>query len=201
MAALTRRQQAIYDFIVRQVRHQGIPPTLMEIADNFGLSSAASVADHLKAIERKGFIRRRPGASRGIEVSALRDARQRDGAVRVALRGDVPGPGRLTAPARARTLLLDRSVADGELFALRATTRALERRGILEDDLLIIDAAAGAEPGDLVVGAQRRGTMLMEMDGSGHGVRPVAGRIAAGENVELLGTVVAVVRAARRARP
>jgi repressor LexA len=200
MTPLTRRQQAIYDFIVRQVRREGIPPTLMEIADNFGLSSAASVSDHLKAIERKGFIRRRPGASRGIEVSALRDARQRDGAVRVAVRGDVPSARSMTAPARARTMVVDRSLADGELVALRTATRALERRGILEGDVLIIDVAAQSQPGDLVVGVQRGKTLLMEMDGSGRGAHPVAGRVSGHDEVELLGPVVAVVRAARRGR-
>lgn len=200
MSTLTQRQQAIYDFIVGQVRHRGIPPTLMEIADNFGLSSAASVSDHLKAIERKGFIRRRPGASRGIEVAALREASPRRGALRVALRGEVPSTGGLTSPARSRTLLLDPSVAEGELFALRTATRALERRGILEGDLLIVDACAIAESGDLLVGAQRRGTLLVEMTDGGLRARPVAGRIAAGEDVDLLGTVVAVVRSSRRKR-
>jgi len=197
MNAMTRRQQAIYDFIVRQVRHNGIPPTLIEIAENFGLASAATVSDHLKAIERKGFIRRRPGASRGIEVSALKRRRESDRAVRVPLRGDVPSGSRPVDPARAPTVIVDGRMAPGEAFALRAATRALERRGILEGDLLIVDSTATLEPGNLVVGLQRRGTLLLELSTGGGRVRPLAGRLTPEDEVELVGSVVAVLRTAR----
>jgi len=196
MTRMTRRQQAIYDFIVRQVRHNGIPPTMMEIASNFGLASAASVSDHLKAIERKGFIRRRPGASRGIEVAALKERRAADRALTVPLRGDVPSGSRPVDPAQARTVTVDGRMVAGEAFALRAATRALERRGILEGDLLIVDSTATPEPGNLVVGLQRRGTLLLEVSTSGGRVRPVAGRLTPDDDVELVGSVVAVLRTA-----
>ena len=72
MQRLTQRQHEIYQFIVRQVRNKGLPPSLVEIARAFDLRSVAGISDHLKAIERKGFIRRRAGISRGIQLTIVK---------------------------------------------------------------------------------------------------------------------------------
>ena len=61
---LTRKQRAIYDFVVTCVNRRGIPPSLDEIARAFDLTSLSGVADHLRALARKGYIRRRRGVSR-----------------------------------------------------------------------------------------------------------------------------------------
>ena len=102
---LTEKQNSIYKFIVDRVQRHGIPPTLTEIADAFGLSSASGVADHLNALERKGFILRRPGMSRGIELIATRHSRQSaeesdSGALRVPVLGSIFFP---ASPRRAFT--------------------------------------------------------------------------------------------------
>ena len=65
---LTDRQREILDFVVRWVEEQGFPPTLQEIASKFRLASVNAVRDHLKALERKGYLRRRPGASRSLTL-------------------------------------------------------------------------------------------------------------------------------------
>lgn len=67
MDNLTERQQAILDFLkVYAVRH-GYPPTFREIGEHFGFGWAAS-RTHLKAIQRKGFLKIIPSRSRGIEI-------------------------------------------------------------------------------------------------------------------------------------
>lgn len=65
---LTGRQREVLDFIARWVDEKGFPPTLKEIADRFRLSSVNAVRDHLKALERKGYLRRRAGASRSLTL-------------------------------------------------------------------------------------------------------------------------------------
>ena len=65
---LTDRQREILDFIVRWVEEQGFPPTLQEIAGKFRLASANAARDHLMALERKGYLRRRAGASRSLTL-------------------------------------------------------------------------------------------------------------------------------------
>ncbi len=64
---LTVIQQKILDFIIDK-RAEGKTPTLAEIAGQFGYRNRSTVRQHLQAIERKGYIRRNPQISRGIEL-------------------------------------------------------------------------------------------------------------------------------------
>lgn len=66
---LTERQRACFDCIVESIVEQGYPPTVREIGEYMGISSTNGVNDHLKALERKGWIQRDDGArSRAIRV-------------------------------------------------------------------------------------------------------------------------------------
>jgi repressor LexA len=68
---LTRRQREVLDFIVRWVEEQGFPPTLREIAARFRFASVNAVRDHLKALERKGYLRRQAGISRALTLEPV----------------------------------------------------------------------------------------------------------------------------------
>jgi repressor LexA len=63
---LTKRQQEILSYIQEQSRRYG--PTIREIASAMQIASPNGVVCHLRALEKKGRIRRPPGISRGIEV-------------------------------------------------------------------------------------------------------------------------------------
>ncbi|HLD50903.1 repressor LexA [candidate division WWE3 bacterium RIFOXYC1_FULL_40_10] len=65
---LYKKQKQILDFISQYIQTNGSSPTLQEIADAMGLSSLATVHEHLQALEKKHVIRRFEGAVRGIEV-------------------------------------------------------------------------------------------------------------------------------------
>lgn len=67
-ARLTPRQEAILAFIVDYARASGYPPTRREIGARFGIASTNGVADHLAAIERKGWIKTRRQSARAITV-------------------------------------------------------------------------------------------------------------------------------------
>ncbi len=66
---LTEVQKNILDFLIDQIKGKGIPPTLADIADYFGYSNRATVQQHLQAIEKKGYIKKSPKLSRGIELT------------------------------------------------------------------------------------------------------------------------------------
>ncbi len=72
---LYKRQKQILDYIQDNIEKYGYAPTLTEIAQHLGLSSLATVHEHLAVLEKKGLIRRYKGAVRGIEVldSAKKD--------------------------------------------------------------------------------------------------------------------------------
>ncbi|MCD8349419.1 MAG: GntR family transcriptional regulator, partial [Planctomycetaceae bacterium] len=69
MNKLTEKQQQIFDFILTSLREEGAIPTVREIARAFGFSSTNSVVTHLDALVNKGYINRRPGAARNIEIA------------------------------------------------------------------------------------------------------------------------------------
>ena len=66
LPTLTDRQKAIYDFLLKSIREQGFAPSIHEIGRQFKIASTNGVSDHLKALEKKGYIRR--VGKRAIEV-------------------------------------------------------------------------------------------------------------------------------------
>ena len=65
---LYKRQRQILDFINQYIQKFGVSPTLQQIADAIGVSSLATVHEHLANLEKKGVLRRYRGKVRGIEI-------------------------------------------------------------------------------------------------------------------------------------
>lgn len=65
---LNDKQNKIYDFLCDFLKAHGFPPTVREIAEMAGLTSASSVHNYLKLLEEKGYIRRVEGSPRAIEI-------------------------------------------------------------------------------------------------------------------------------------
>ncbi len=65
---LYKRQRQILDFIAQYIQKNGYAPTLREIADAIGVSSLATVHEHLEALDRKKVIKKTSGKVRGIEL-------------------------------------------------------------------------------------------------------------------------------------
>ena len=68
MNELTARQSEVLQLIADFLQTTGFPPTRAEIAAQLGFRSANAAEDHLRALERKGYIEMLPGASRGIRL-------------------------------------------------------------------------------------------------------------------------------------
>ena len=68
MIELTSRQSEVLDAIVLYKHRTGFPPTMLELAGLIGCSSPNAAAEHVKAIQKKGYITVAPGAARGITV-------------------------------------------------------------------------------------------------------------------------------------
>ncbi len=66
---LTEIQKSILNFLIDQIKGKGIPPTLADVAKHFGYKNRATVQQHFKAIEKKGYIKKSPKLSRGIELT------------------------------------------------------------------------------------------------------------------------------------
>src|ERR1700691_5480852 len=66
MQGLTQRQQMVLDFIQQSIHDRGYPPTLREIGARMGIRSTNGVNDHLRALERKGYLTREDMKSRAL---------------------------------------------------------------------------------------------------------------------------------------
>ena len=73
MKGLTKRQQEILDLIKSNLENNGLPPTRADIARTLGFKSPNAAEQHLRAIEKKGFISILAGASRGIILNTEED--------------------------------------------------------------------------------------------------------------------------------
>ena len=149
LPALTARQKAIYDFVVKTIRERGFAPSMHEIGRQFKIASTNGVSDHLKALEKKGYIRR--VGRRAIEVLNAWGK-----AVLSATR-DVPVLGKIAA---GKPLLSEENFAghvtvpedmgSGKTFALQVKGDSMIGVGILDGDRVIVKQQSTAENGEIV---------------------------------------------------
>jgi repressor LexA len=161
MVGLTARQEQTLDFIRKSIGERGYPPTLREIGEYMGIRSTNGVNDHLRALERKGYLRREDMKSRALK---LVEAPQAPQPIRAPLSDDdiidIPVLGRVAAglPLLAEenvidTVRVDRMLVKGgrEVFGLRVAGDSMIEAGILGGDYIFVRKQAVAERGDIVV--------------------------------------------------
>jgi repressor LexA len=135
MNELTPRQRQILDLIRDTILETGMPPTRAEIAAALGFRSPNAAEDHLRALQRKGVIDLKPGASRGIQLKdSLRDQL------------GLPLIGRVAAgrPILAEENIEARYQLDPRLFQprphylLKVRGMSMRNAGILDGDLVAV---------------------------------------------------------------
>jgi repressor LexA len=149
LPVLTDRQKAIYDFVLKTIREKGFAPSIPEIGRQFKIASTNGVSDHLKALEKKGYIRR--VGKRAIEVvNAL-------GKSALAATREVPVLGRVPAgkPFHSEeniegVITVSEDMARGKTFALRVKGDSMIGAGIMDGDRVIVKQQATAENGEIV---------------------------------------------------
>lgn len=167
---LTERQEKILSFIKKSIQEQGYPPTIREIGEHFGIRSTNGVNDHLKALERKGYLLRGELKSRALSVIEG----GRSGAGRFPKIGrrelteagggeivDIPVIGKVAAgaPILAQENITDHVRIDSmlvgdsgkKMFALRVAGDSMIGDGILDGDYIFVRKQLQAEPGEIVV--------------------------------------------------
>jgi repressor LexA len=146
MDDLTPRQAEVLQLIVDFLQASGFPPTRAEIAQHLGFRSANAAEEHLRALERKGYIEMLPNASRGIRLRNVYNV-------------GLPVVGRVAAgsPILAEQHIQGRYQIDPSLFNPRADyllkVRGMSMRdaGILDGDLLAVHRTTEARSGQIVV--------------------------------------------------
>ena len=149
---LTIRQQKVLDFIINYIRETGYPPTVREIGNTFGISSKGAY-DHLRAIEKKGYIKRDPSKPRAIELMDFVQRKVSGPVIDIPILGKVAAGEPLLATQNIEgTISLSSDLINAEdPFALRIKGDSMIGAGILEGDYVIVKQQKSAEQGDIVV--------------------------------------------------
>ncbi|MEO8493488.1 MAG: transcriptional repressor LexA [Planctomycetota bacterium] len=192
---LTKRQAAVYEFIRDKIVNRGYGPTVREIGERFDISSPNGVMCHLKALEKKGLIRRQPNKSRAIELTkeAVREA------------SGIPMAGTVAAGLTSLAFEQNERIDFGEMFT-REGLFALQVRGdsmieaqIADGDYVVVKKQERAETGQMVVAQTDDGEATLKY------WYPEKGRVRLQpanssmtpiylNNVSVIGVVVGVVR-------
>lgn len=169
MHKLTERQRAVLDFISDSITQRGYPPTLREIGNHLGIRSTNGVNDHLRALERKGYLTREDMKSR-----TLRLVRDLEGGVTVdsvevepeiafdeSDMIEIPMLGRVAAGAlteaiedsqdsvRVDRMLVGEKARD--LFGLRIRGDSMIDAGIHDGDFVFVKKQIDARKGEIVI--------------------------------------------------
>lgn len=150
---LYKKQKQILDFISQYIQKNGYSPTLQEIAQAMGLSSLATVHEHLQALVKKGVVKRFEGAVRGIELI--------DERISTTLNGiELPLVGYIAAgkPIEAIEDITETVVVNADLvskvkrcFVLQVKGDSMIMDGILDGDHVVVAQQDTANNGDIVV--------------------------------------------------
>jgi repressor LexA len=201
---LTDRQREVLDFIQTFTETHGVPPTVREIGGRFHVTPRAAF-DHLRALERKGFLRRRTSEGRTSRALTL--------AVPPKTTREIPILGRIAAGApllaeenRDGAIPLDPTWLGGrseDVFSLRVHGESMINAHIVEGDLVLVRRQEHAQPGDIVVAlVDGEATVKRFARGDAHAVvlrpeHPTMAPIVVREgeqDLRILGKVVGLVR-------
>jgi repressor LexA len=152
MKPLTRRQTEVLDFIRGYISGNKYPPTIREISDHFTISVKGAY-DHVKALEKKEWIRCDTNRSRAIEVLGSSDGPGDDPVVSVPLFGTVAAGTPLLAEENYEgSVSVPRSLLGTKrYFAVNVHGDSMIGAGIMDGDTAIIAQQPVAENGEIVV--------------------------------------------------
>jgi repressor LexA len=217
---LTERQREILDFITSSIAERGYPPTLREIGEHFGIRSTNGVNDHLKALEKKGHLRREDLKSRAMrpigtgtmgEVIPFERKVPRPPEILTDL-VDIPILGRVAAgqpilavEQASDTVKIDRVLVGGhtEVFGLRIVGESMIEDGIFDGDYVFVKKTATARTGEIVVAMIEGEATVKRYFPEGDRIRfqpansnmaPIIVRRADFKQVDIIGIVVGVYR-------
>ena len=146
---LTKRQLEILDLIHASIDENGMPPTRSEIADNLGFKSLNAAEDHLKALEKKEFIKLVPNVSRGIKV--LKKTNNKN--VGLPIVGQVAAGQPILAIEHVENhILIDPFLFEKKAdYLLRVKGESMLNSGIRDGDLLVVHATKVVRNNQIVV--------------------------------------------------
>lgn len=148
-----KRQSQILDFIRQYIQTNSSAPTLRQIAEAIGVSSLATVHEHLTTLEQKGLIKRKQGKARAIEIVGTDESYTSEGI-------DVPILGFIAAGAPiepytdpSASVSIPPSFVTGKkrVYVLQVRGESMIDEQIRDGDFVVVEQSENAKDGDIVV--------------------------------------------------
>ena len=154
MLPRTQRQKEILDYITRFIERHGYEPSYAQIARHFGVSSKATIAKHIAALERRGLLSRR-STDGSFNLAVKIEETPSDAICEVPLMGRIAAGAPLDAiedsePISIPRFLLGR-VRPERVYALRVSGDSMIDEHICDGDIALIENRTEARDGEIVV--------------------------------------------------
>jgi len=198
---LYRKQKQILEYIEKYINKYSYAPTLTEIAAHMGVSSLATVHEHISVLEKKGFIRRFQGAVRGIElIKKIKE--QVENVIELPILGFIACGTPIepyTDPNATLQVSASYVKAGDNSFVLQAKGDSMIDDGILSGDYVVVREQKSANNGDIVVAVLKNGFATLKRfyrEASRIRLQPANSTMSPiyVTEVEIRGRVVAIIR-------
>jgi len=196
-----KRQAQILDYLRQFIQTNGSAPTLRQIAESIGVNSLATVHEHLRSLEEKGLIKRKPGKMRSMELTDAPINMITDG-MQIPILGFIAAGAPLepyTDPHA--TLAIPSSFTSGQkrVFVLQVRGESMIDEQIRDGDYVIIEQTNDANNGEIVVALLDNGmatlkrffkeTTRIRLEPANAKMSPIFAK-----NVRIQGKVVGLIR-------
>ena len=148
-----KRQGQILDFIRQHIQSTGSAPTLKQIAEAIGVSSLATVHEHLAALEEKGLIKRKIGKTRSIELTQT-NVDFEAGKMEVPILGFIAAGAPIepyTDPNATMDIPSPFVSGKKRVYVLQGRGESMIDEQIRDGDYVVIEQAESATDGEIVV--------------------------------------------------
>jgi repressor LexA len=150
---LYKRQKEILEFVKQQIQRYGTAPTLKEIAKCIGVTSLATVHEHLQTLEEKGFIKRRHGRTRSIELVQYGFNFSPQG-FEVPIMGFIAAGAPIepySDPSATISIPPNFAASKKRIYVLQVRGESMIEEQIRDGDFVVVEQAEEARDGDIVV--------------------------------------------------
>jgi repressor LexA len=194
-ASLSPVEQQVYHFLLDFLSDHTFQPSVREIGKQLKIPSTKSVADLLASLEKKGYVEREAGRSRGVTIVGFAGGA-----------GTIPVPVMRAEAGRAELTTEDHITLDRRLvpaydtFLIRAAHEAAPKHGVRLGDLVLVQPSSRAKEGDVVVVRAANAVLVRAMTRRGatlHLASPGGGNdleLGQGDDYVVLGVLAGVLR-------
>lgn len=198
---LYKRQRQILEFLSQYIQKNGFSPSLQEIADALGVSSLATVHEHLTTMAKKGVIKRYQGAVRGIEIIDKKLG-ELTGGVELPILGFIAAGAPIetyTDPEATMTMAPGMLSGKKRAFVLQVKGNSMIEEGVLDGDYVVVEEQETAHNGEIVVAILENGFATLKRffkEATRVRLEPANSQMSPifAKNVKIQGKVVGVVR-------